>query len=49
MKGFETPKAEILKFDLEDILTASGDPVEDSTVDDVCATHSCPTDTGVFG
>ena len=42
MKNFEAPKAEVLKFDLEDILTTSSG-------DDTCATHSCPTDTGVFG
>ena len=29
MKTFETPYVDVKKFDVEDILTTSGDPVEE--------------------
>lgn len=40
MKTFETPYVEVKKFDVEDVLTTSGDPVEETTEEvfvDPCA------------
>ena len=49
---FEKPVLNLVKFELEDILTASGEgPVEPSEDDcpAYCATHVCPNDTSEFG
>lgn len=49
---FEKPILNLVKFELEDILTASSEPGEDPvapvcTTD--CPTNNCPNDTGWFG
>ncbi len=56
---FEKPILNLVKFELEDILTASGEggeteaPVTDAPTEDpcpaYCATPSCPNDTSEFG
>ena len=48
---FEKPILNLVKFNLADVLTASGETPSES--DDecpaYCATHSCPNDTSEFG
>lgn len=54
---FEKPILNLVKFELEDILTASGEGSGDETGGETqapvcttdCPTHSCPNDTGWFG
>lgn len=56
---FEKPILDVVKFELKDILTASGGSTGDDTGSETeaptevcttdCPTHSCPNDTGWFG
>ncbi len=50
---FEKPILNLVKFELEDILTASSEQPGEETEAPVCTTdcptHNCPNDTGWFG
>ena len=49
---FEKPILNLVKFNLADVLTASGETPSDPSEDECpayCATHSCPNDTSEFG
>ncbi len=43
MKKYEMPKVELTKFDIEDVITASGDPI-DVNVNDTTAVADAKTD-----